>query len=156
MKPGIDGLNMNQGKKYTHETLNFLKGLFILLALSSGITAAIGLFIYSLYRVAIYSRQVYTIVFTSALGCIIFYFFWRVTKKRKVVRVLLSFFRIMSSIMIVLLICGLFLGYGAFTVRYPRIGIPISPFFAIGVVMFILRLKPLYFIKKFFYNRLEY
>jgi len=141
---------MTKGKQYTHETLMFLKGFFLFLGLSSGITVVMGFFIYILYRVAIYSRHVYTFVFVSALAMVIFYFLCRTAKKGKLLKVFLSFLRIIAYTGVVLLILGMFLSYGAFTVRYPWIGLPISPFFVVGIIMFIFRLKPISNIKKLF------
>lgn len=143
---------MAKSSNFTDDVLRFFKWLFILLMIVVIVITSLWVFIYSLYRIAIFSRLLYSYVFITVLAGVLLFFFVKSIKQKKFSRIVLKFTKFLLTAIMVLLIMASFMMYGAFFLRYPLIGIIISPGLVFIIVLAASKWKPFHFFKKIFHN----
>jgi hypothetical protein len=105
---------MAKNSNLTDDALRFFKWLFILLMIVVIVITSLWVFIYSLYRIAIFSRLLYSYVFITVLAGVLLFFFVKSIKQKKFSRIVLKFTKFLFTAIMVLLITASFMMYGAF------------------------------------------
>ena len=133
-----------------HRLVRGFKQLSVILGLIIGIVGGVGSLIYVLYRVAMFNRSVYAIIFYIALcGLIVFYTF-RGIQKKLLTSVLLKVARVLVKISVILCIVSAVMLYGALVVRYPVGGGIATAFLITLIIIAGLRFRFFTFFRKIF------
>lgn len=128
----------------------FLKSFLLILLFILMVVGVLGIFIYILYKVAIFSRTLYSIMFYAGLMSFLIYFIFRSIGKKIFSHILLKLLRFLIVIIFFSLILALIMIYGAFVVRYPIIGIAIAPVFLFFMIFIVSKVHISTFFKKYF------
>ncbi len=137
-------------KKDLTKIFDILKRFFTFLFFVIMTVAAIGSFIYILYRVAVYSTKVYTFVFTACAVLVLIYFIFRAIRKGALTRILLIIARSVISCLFIAFIITVIMVYGGFIIRYPIFGGICAPFFIFTALYFLPKLHFFSRIKRYF------
>ncbi len=137
-------------KKDLTKILDILKRFFTFLLFVFITVAAIGSFIYILYRVAVYSTKLYTFVFAACAVLVLIYFIFRAIRKGALTRILLIIARSVISCLFFASIIAVVMLYGGFIVRYPIFGGICAPFFIFTTLYFLSKLHFFSRIKRYF------
>jgi hypothetical protein len=112
--------------------------------------SSIWLFIYVLYRIAIYSTRLYTLFFSGCAAVTLAYFIIRGLRKNVLSSVVRTMIRVFLSFLYIVSIIAVFVVYGGFTVRYPVIGGVGAPFILFAALYFLPRLHFFNLVKRYF------
>lgn len=134
---------MVKSSNFIHGAVRFFKRLFIFLLIVVIVITTLGIFTYALYRIAVFSRPLYSYVFITVLSGFLIFFSIKSIKEKKFSRIVLKFTKFLLTVIMVLLIAASIMLYGAFFLRYPLIGIIIFP--VLGFIIFLAVSKWKYF-----------
>jgi hypothetical protein len=143
---------MTESRKILQATGRFFKTLLILVLMIIVIVAAAGVFIYALYRVAIFSTTIYSIVFTIALVGSLSLFIIRSAKRKKFNNFVVKLIKFFVSAGLIIFIIAAVLLYGAFFIRYLVPGIVVTPVLIFLIGFAGIKWKLFSFYKKFYQN----
>ncbi len=129
-----------------------LKRFLIIILLVVSIIAVVAILIYGFYRIAVYSRSLYSIVFYIALSGLFIYYVCRSIRKKRFTKVLLKITKVLSKIVIILFIVAFIILYGAFFIRYPLIGFIVTPVLIFAVIVANSKLSLFSLFKKYFHD----
>jgi hypothetical protein len=118
---------METEKKHFSFTLNVLKQFFVILLFVLSVVAFLGGLVYVLYRVAAFSRSLYGYIFLAFLCGVVVYFIVRGALKKQLAPVLLKAVRFFYVLFLVLFFFSVCMLYAGFIVRFPQIGIALTP-----------------------------
>jgi hypothetical protein len=118
---------MEMEKKHFSFTLNVLKQFFVILLFVLSVAAFLGGLVYVLYCVAQYSRSLYGYIFFAFLCGVVVYFVVRGAQKKQLAPVLLKTVRFFYVLFLVLIFFSICMLYAGFVVRFPKIGIALTP-----------------------------
>jgi hypothetical protein len=130
----------------------FLKTLLILLLMIIVTVAAAGVFIYALYRVAVFSTTIYSIVFSIAFLGSILLFILRSVRRKKFKNFVVKVIKFFLSVGLIAIIAAAVLLYGAFVIRYPLPGIITTPILIFLIGFGGIKWKLFSFYRKFYQN----
>ncbi len=125
---------MESTKKNFNTMIRFLKQFLLIGLIIVIVTASVGIFIYALYRIALISRTLYSWIFLSVMFGFIMYFVARSISRKIFSKIILQFAKFFFTLILILFSVSLCMLYAAFILRYPQIGIIITP----GVVFIII------------------
>ncbi len=137
-------------KKDLAKILDIFKSFFTFLFFVIITAVVIGSFIYVLYRAAVYSRKLYSLVFIACAVLMAVYFIFRAIRKGVLSSILLRIVRSSLSCIFVACIIAVFVLYGGFIVRFPLFGGICAPFIIFIALYFLPRLHFFSRMKRYF------
>ena len=143
---------MTESRKILRAAGQFFKTLLILILMIIVIVAAAGVFIYALYKVAIFSTTIYSIVFTIALFGSLSLFIIRSAKRKKFNNFVVKLIKFFLSAGLIIIIVAAVLLYGAFFIRYLVPGIIVTPVLIFLIGFAGIKWKLFSYYKKFYQN----
>ena len=130
----------------------FFKNLLILVLIFVVIVAAAWVFIYALYRIAVFSTTLYSAVFTIVLAGFILFFIVRSIKRRKLKKIVMRVMKFLIHAGTILFIIAAVVLYGAFFIRYPVPGSIVFPVLIVLISFAGIKWKLFSFCRKFYHN----
>ncbi len=118
---------MTSEKKHFSFTLNVLKQFFLILLFVLSVVALLAGLVYALYRIARFSSSLYGYIFLVFLCGVLVYFIVRGAVKKQLSPVLLKALRFFYVLFLVLFFFSAGMLYAGFVVRFPMIGIGVTP-----------------------------
>ncbi len=132
-----------------HRTFQVINRVAAILAVSLVVVGMVGGIVYGLYRIALYSRDVYGLVFFAVAGVTFAYFLYRAIRVGVLKRILLKTAR---ALLILLLVCGvisIFALLGGLVIRRQVAGSAAAAAALAAVVYLMPRLKVSSFFERY-------
>ena len=149
-KLSIKSCVMEAGKNII---VRIIKQFFLFIIFTVLFVGIIGAFIYGLYRITVFNKTIYSYLIALVIGGACIYFVFRTISKKIFTRVILKLLRFFYTLVLFLFFLSLIMLYGAFFVRYMRIGIIITPFL-IGLIIYAAAKWDIFSWVKYVYKRL--
>ncbi len=130
----------------------FFKNLLILVLMIVVIVAAAGVFIYALYRIAVFSTTLYSVVFTIVLAGFLLFFIVRSIKRKRFNKIVMKIIKFLVHAGLILFIIAAVVLYGAFFIRYPVPGSIVIPVLIVLISFAGIKWKLFSFCRKFYQN----
>jgi hypothetical protein len=127
------------------------KQFFSVVLLFCAIFGGMGGLVFGLYRIAVFSRSIYAVVFYIALAGLVGFYVFRGIRKKLILKVLVKFAFALGKLFFILFCIACVMLYGAFVVRFPVIGAVVTPVVAALIIFYFSRLKIGSFLHKCFH-----
>lgn len=119
-------------------------------AFVAAVIGVIGVFVYLLFRVAVFDSQVYAYLYLAAVVVLFVYLLVRLIKRKLIAGVLL---RVLWVLIVIASVCSVLAAiflYGSLCFRYPIAGFISAPIIIFCLIYFLPRLSPLRRLKRYF------
>ena len=133
--------------RYVSGILKVLKNILLVVLIILTVSALVGVFVYSLYRLATANRTLYSYIFLGVFSTTILFFTVRSIQRKKFLRIALKFARFFYGLFIFGAVLAILALLGAFLLRFPVAGAVASPFVIGGVIVLFLKWKPFHIFK---------
>ncbi len=130
----------------------FFKNLLILILMIVAIVSAAGIFIYALYRIAVFSTALYSALFTIILSGFLIFFTVRSIKRKRFNKIVVKTIKFLISAGLMLFIIAAVVLYGAFFIRYPVPGLIVAPVLIVLISFVGIKWKLFSAYRKFYQN----
>ena len=130
----------------------FFKNVLVLVLMIVVIVAAAGVFIYALYRIAVFSTALYSVVFAVVLAGFLLFFIVRSIKRKKFNKIVSKTTKFLARAGLTLFIIAAVVLYGAFFIRYPVPGMIATPVLIVLISFAGIKWKVFSFCRKFIQN----
>jgi hypothetical protein len=103
-----------------------LKRAAVALGFLLSVVVVVGLIVYLLYRVAVFDKETYALLFYGCSAALFTYFVYRALRRHTLIRVVL---RVLRVLLVMTTVCGVVFAYallGGLIVRRPFVGIPVT------------------------------
>ena len=130
----------------------FFKNVLVLVLMIVVIVAAAGVFIYALYRIAVFSTALYSVVFAVVLAGFLLFFIVRSIKRKKFNKIASKTTKFLARAGLTLFIIAAVVLYGAFFIRYPVPGMIATPVLIVLISFAGIKWKVFSFCRKFIQN----
>ena len=137
-------------KKHIRRAVIVLQRVLIALAFVAAVIGVIGVFVYLLFRVAVFDSQLYAYLYLAAVVVLFVYLPVMLIKRKLISGVLL---RVSWVLIIIVSVCSVLAAiflYGSLCIRYPLVGFISAPIFIFCLIYFLPRLIPLRRLKRYF------
>ncbi len=137
-------------KKHIRRAVIVLQRILTAAAFVAAVIGVIGVFVYLLFRVAVFDRQVYAYLYLAAVVVLFVYLLVRIIKRKLIVVVLL---RVLWVLIVIASVCSVLAAiflYGSLCFRYPIVGFISAPIIIFCLIYFLPRFSPLRRLKRYF------
>lgn len=139
-----------QYTRYTNTLSRLSENVLLIVVLSISVVAFIGSFTYALYRLALYSKKLYALIFLVVAVAFFCFSMVRSIKDNSLSKKSKKLLKMLIMLLLILSILGLVMLYGAFLVRFPWVGAAIAPIFIFMTIFIAARWKLSSFFKRYF------
>jgi hypothetical protein len=143
---------MTDSRRILRTVGRFFKNLLLLILMIVVIVAAAGVFIYALYRIAVFSITLYSAAFTIVLAGFLLFFIVRSIKRKRFNKIAVKTIKFFIQAGLILFIIAAVVLYGAFFIRYPVPGLIITPILIVLISFTGIKWKLFSFYRKFYQN----
>ena len=137
-------------KKYIRRAVIVLQRVITALAFVAAVIGVIGVFVYLLFRVAIFDSQVYAYLYLAAVVVLFVYLLVMLIKRKLISGVLLRVSWVLIVIVSVCSVLAVIFLYGSICIRYPIVGFVSAPIIVFCLIYFLPRISPLRRLKRYF------
>jgi hypothetical protein len=137
-------------KRYTPKILKFFQQFFSVIIILAVVVALLGIFIFTLYRVAMFSTTLYTFIFLLVLCGFIVFFSIKSIRKKTFSTTILKFLKFLVITIFTGAIIALIMLYAAFVLRFTLIGIIITPFLIVAFILLFSKFNIFAYVKNIF------
>ena len=143
---------MTDNRRILSTAGRFFKSVLVLVLMVIVIVTAAGVFIYALYRVAVFNTALYSAVFAIVLAGFLLFFIIRSIKRKKFTKIASKTLKFLIRAGLMLFIIAAVVLYGAFFIRYPLPGIIATPVLIVLISFTGIKWKLFSFCRKFIQN----
>jgi hypothetical protein len=133
--------------RYVSGILKVFKNIVLVVLIILAVAALVGVFVYSLYRLATASRTLYSYIFLGVFSITILFFVARSIRRKTFLHIALKFARFFYGLIIFGAVLGILALLGAFLIRFPVAGAIAAPFVIGGVIVLFLKWRPFHIFK---------
>jgi hypothetical protein len=137
-------------KKHIRRAVTVLQRALTAFAFVAAVIGVIGVFVYLLFRVAVFDSQVYAYLYLAAVVVLFVYMLVMLIKRKLIYGVLLRVSWVLIVIVSVCSVLAVIFLYGSLCIRYPIVGFVSAPIFILCLIYFLPRLSPLRRLKRYF------
>jgi hypothetical protein len=143
-------MDSQEKTKHIRRAVIVLQRVLTAFAFVTAVIGVIGVFVYLLFRVAVFDSQVYAYLYLAAVVVLFAYMIVMLIKRKLISGVLLRVSWILIIIVSVCLVLAAIFLYGSLCIRYPILGYVSAPIIIFCLIYFLPRLRPLRRINRYF------
>jgi hypothetical protein len=143
-------MDSQEKKKHIRRAVIVLQRVLTAFAFVTAVIGVIGVFVYLLFRVAVFDSKVYAYLYLAAVVALFVYMVVMLIKRKFISGVLL---RISWIFIIIVSVCSVLAAiflYGSLCTRHPIVGFISAPVIIFCLIYFLPRLSPLRRLKRYF------